>query len=258
MVQTLHPEMTDLTENDIKILTLNPVILNGQYNDLALLVRDKLIIFVEAQSTWSINIIVRILLYLADTYYEYIHDHEMNVYSSTKLILPEPEFYVIYTGAQRIDSEIISLSKDFWHNPEAKIDLQVRVIYAENKSDVIGQYIIFCHVLDEQIKLHGRKKKAAEETIRICQDIKVLRAYLEGRKKEVIGIMRLLFDQDYAMQVALKEQAKLGEQRGAIKGVIETCQDFGASIHEAIHRLVAKFSITHDEAAKYVHEFWRS
>ena len=40
MVQTLHPEMTDLTEADIKTLTLNPVILNGQYNDLALLVRD--------------------------------------------------------------------------------------------------------------------------------------------------------------------------------------------------------------------------
>ena len=254
MVQALHPEMTDLTAGDIKILTLSPVILNGQYNDLALLVRDKLIIFVEAQSTWSINIIVRILLYLADTYYEYIHDHEFNVYSSTPMTLPEPEFYVIYTGTQKVDSEIISLREDFWHNPDAKIDLQVKVICAENKSDVIGQYIIFCHVLDEQIKIHGRKKKAAEEAIRICQDIEVLRAYLESRKKEVIGIMKLLFDQDYAMQVAMKEQRR----QTKIETTVEMCQRFGKSILEAVRMLSVDFSLTQEDAAKYVQEFWKS
>ena len=218
MVQTLHPEMTDLTEEDIKIVTMNPVILNGQYNDLALLVRDKLIIFVEAQSTWSINILMRILLYLSATYYEYIHDHELNVYTSKRLELPEPEFYVVYTGEQKIDREIISLREDFWHNPNAKVDLQVRVIHAEDKSDVIGQYIIFCHVLDEQIKIHGRKKKAAEETIRICQNAKVLKTYLEGRKKEVIGIMMMLFDQDYALEMYHKELERTAEERGKKRG----------------------------------------
>ncbi|MBQ7220853.1 MAG: hypothetical protein IJS28_07740 [Synergistaceae bacterium] len=254
MVQTLHPEMTDITEADIKILTLNPVILNGQYNDLALLVRDKLIIFVEAQSTWSINILVRILLYLSATYYEYIHDHELNVYTSKKLVLPEPEFYVIYTGEQKIEREVISLREDFWGNPDAKVDLQVRVIHAEDKSDVIGQYIIFCHVLDGQIKIHGRQMKAAEEAIRICQDMEVLRAYLESRKKEVIGIMKMLFDQDYASMVYGREQRKLGR----IENTIEMCQDFGTSISEAIRRLVAKFGLSQEEAAEYVHEFWRS
>ena len=254
MVQTLHPEMTDLTEDEIVPLTLNPVILNGQYNDLALLVRDKLIIFVEAQSTWSINILVRLLMYLAATYYEYITAQDMNVYTSKKLDIPEPEFYVIYTGNKQLDREIISLRKDFWNNPNAKIDLTARVIHTENKNDVIGQYIIFCHVLDEQIKIHGYKKKAAEETIRICQNTEVLKKYLEGRKKEVIGIMTMLFDQAYATKMYGIEQAKIGE----VKGVIETCQDFGVSIAEAIHRLAVKFGLTQEEATEYVHEFWKS
>ena len=74
--------------------------------------------------------------------------------------------------------------------------------------------------------------------------------------------MKLLFDQDYAQKVAMKEygkeQAKLGEEKGAIKGTIETCQDFGASVSAVIHRLVAKFGLTHDEAENYVHEFWKS
>ncbi|MBR1559017.1 MAG: hypothetical protein IJ646_02125 [Clostridia bacterium] len=51
LFQALHPEMDDVTVDDVKPVTLNPVILNLPYNDLGLLVRDKLIIFVEAQST---------------------------------------------------------------------------------------------------------------------------------------------------------------------------------------------------------------
>ncbi|MBQ7666149.1 MAG: hypothetical protein IJS42_05495, partial [Synergistaceae bacterium] len=153
MFQIFHPEMTDITEDDIKTVTLNPVILNTQYNDLAILVRDKLIIFVEAQSTWTINILVRILLYLSATYQEYIIENNMYVYGTKKLAIPEPEFYVIYTGRRRITKEIISLREDFWNNPNAKLDMLVKIIYAESKDDVIGQYIIFCHVLDGQIKI---------------------------------------------------------------------------------------------------------
>ena len=250
MVQTLHPEMTDLTEQEITTLTLNPVILNGQYNDLALLVRDKLIIFVEAQSTWSINILIRLLMYLAATYYEYISDRGLNVYTSTKLEIPEPEFYVIYTGSHKVDREIISLRKDFWNNPNAKIDLTARVIHTESKHDVIGQYIIFCHVLDEQIKIHGYDKKAAEEAIRICQNAEVLKQYLEGRKKEVIGIMRMLFDQDYANRVHERELL--------VGNTVEMCQDFGASIDDTIHRLAEKFGFSKDVASRFVHEYWRS
>ena len=205
---------------------------------------------------------MRILLYLSETYYEYIHDHELNVYSSRKMELPEPEFYVIYTGAQRIDREIISLREDFWNNPDAKIDLQVRVIHAEDKSDVIGQYIIFCHVLDGQIKIHGRKKIAAEETIRICQDREVLKRYLDGRKKEVIGIMTMLFDQNYAVKAAMKEygreQHKLGKIEGKIENTVEMCREFGVSIAEAITMLAGKFSLTQTEAAEYVREFWKN
>ena len=38
------------------------MVTNHQYNDLAFLVRDKLMLFVEAQSTWSKNILLRLFL----------------------------------------------------------------------------------------------------------------------------------------------------------------------------------------------------
>ena len=92
LFRTLHPEITDVTEDDIEEITLNPVILNHPYNDLGLLIKDRMMIFVEAQSTWSLNILIRILLYLAMTYQDYISEHELNVYSiSHPVLLIDPQ-----------------------------------------------------------------------------------------------------------------------------------------------------------------------
>ena len=76
----------------------------------------------------------------------------MYVYGSKKINLPEPELYVIFTGNRKFEKDTISLKEDFWKDPDAKIDLSAKAIYAENKDDIIGQYIIFSHVLDAQIK----------------------------------------------------------------------------------------------------------
>ena len=72
LFQTLHPEITDVTADELQIITIKRVITNHQYNDLAFVFRNKLMIFVEAQSTWSINILIRLLLYLAETIQEYM------------------------------------------------------------------------------------------------------------------------------------------------------------------------------------------
>ena len=212
--------------------------------------REKLIIFVEAQSTWSINILIRILLYLAATYHDYIIEHNMFVHDSGRLDIPEPEFYVIYTGSRKIEKEVISLREDFWHNPNAKLDLLVRVIHSANKNDVIGQYIIFAHVLDSQIKIYGRVKAAVENTIRICQNEDVLREYLEGRKKEVIDVMMLLFDHDYLVEAYARKRE--------IKRAVKMCKKFGLSIEKAIHEVAEEFGLTENVSSNYVHEFWRN
>ena len=262
MIQALHPEMTGLKEDDIRLITLNHVIINGLYNDLALLVRDKLIVFAEAQSTWSINIILRILLYLSATYRDYIFEQGLNIYGSKKLVIPEPEFYVIYTGSRKINRDIISLRQDFWNNPNAKLDLLVKVINSENKDDIVGQYIIFSRVFDEQVKIHGHKQIAVENTIRICQDSGVLKEYLESRKKEVMNVMKFLFDQDYADEMQRRESEARGKKIGKIEGAMETtvkmCQRLGASVEEAVNMLTHDFGLSAENAAQYVSKLWKT
>ena len=50
--------------------------------------RDKLILLVEAQSKFSINIALRMLLYLAATYKEYLEEHKLDLYGSKPVFYP--------------------------------------------------------------------------------------------------------------------------------------------------------------------------
>ena len=49
----LHPEETDINVDDCKIVTLENILSIGQYNDLGIQVNDRILLLVEAQSTFS-------------------------------------------------------------------------------------------------------------------------------------------------------------------------------------------------------------
>ena len=107
----LHPEDTGVKESDLKLVTLENVLSTGLYNDLGIQVRDQLILLVEAQSTFSINIALRMLLYLAGTYKTYIEEQKLDLYSSHPVEIPRPELYVVYTGGRKEVPEILRLLK---------------------------------------------------------------------------------------------------------------------------------------------------
>lgn len=81
LYQYLHPEDTEVTEEDCKLITSKNILATGFYNDLGIQVRDKLIILVEAQSTFSPNLPLRLLIYLAQTYREHILKNKLSLYS---------------------------------------------------------------------------------------------------------------------------------------------------------------------------------
>ncbi len=106
--------------------------------------------------------------------------------------IPKPELYVIYTGDKKDIPNTISLSEEFFDGEKIAIDAEVKVLYQENEKDIIGQYIIFCKVYNEQRKLYGNTKKAVTETIRICKNRNVLKEYLESKEQEVKALQAKL------------------------------------------------------------------
>ena len=196
LFKAIHPEATDVTIEDISNITISHVMVDKPYNDLGFTVKDKLIILVEAQADWSYNILLRLMMYFIETLNGYIDGKGLDIHSPSKLSIPEPEFYVIYTG-NRVVPPTISFAEVFgWKS----LDLTARVISSEDERDIIGQYIIFAHVFDAQVKKYGRVKKAIEETLRICRDRGVLKEYLDAHEKEVLTVMMSMFDQEKSIQ----------------------------------------------------------
>lgn len=143
LYKTLHPEDTDTTEDTLDIVTIDNVLTDNLYNDLGIMVgNNRLLLLLEAQSSWTVNILIRMLLYLAQSYHEYFERTSQSLYKSTKVKMPKPELYIIYTGNKGKKPDIISLSQEFFDGVDIDIEVRAKVIYESDTEDIINQYII--------------------------------------------------------------------------------------------------------------------
>ncbi len=231
LYQALHPEDHEATEDSIKNVTITNVLLDQYYNDVGFQIGEKLIILVEQQSSWSSNIVVRCLLYLAQTYQEYFESTKQNVYGSKKLELPRPELYVIFTGNRKTRPEYLYLSKEFFGGDDSVLDVKVKMIYDGKEGDIINQYVAFTKIYNEQVKLHGRTREAVLETIRICKDQNVLSEYLSSREKEVVDIMMTLFNEEYILKTYVESKEKEAFEKAKI-GTAQRLHEMGISLQD--------------------------
>ena len=231
LYQALHPEDLEATEDSIKNVTITNVLLDQYYNDVGFQIGEKLIILVEQQSSWSINIVVRCLLYLAQTYQEYFESTKQNVYGSKKLELPRPELYVIFTGNRKTRPEYLYLSKEFFGGDGSVLDVKVKMIYDGKEGDIINQYVAFTKIYNGQVKLHGRTREAVLETIRICKDQNVLSEYLSSREKEVVDIMMTLFNEEYILKTYVESREKEASEKAKI-GTAQRLHEMGISLQD--------------------------
>ena len=217
LYKTLHPEDTDTTEDALDIVTIDNVLTDNLYNDLGIMVgNNKLLLLLEAQSSWTVNILIRILLYLAQSYHEYFERTSQSLYKSKKVKMPKPELYVIYTGNKGRKPDTISLSQEFFDGSDIDIEIKAKVIYESDKDNIINEYIVFCKVFNEQIKEHGMTRQAVTETIRICKDRNILKQYLSSKEVEVVTIMMSLFDDEQIMRTYAKDMERETTKRNVI------------------------------------------
>lgn len=156
LYQALHPEDRDVTEADCKIVTLENILTVGQYNDLGLLVRGRLLLLVEAQSIFTLNVVLRILLYLAETYKRYVDGQSLDLYGTRPVRIPRPELYVVYTGPRRDVPDMLHLSDLYFEGEgSAGLELEVKVCRASGTENILGQYVRFCKIADENRKNMG-------------------------------------------------------------------------------------------------------
>ena len=113
---------------------------------------------------------------------------------------------------------MMSLKDIYFPGVDCDLDFKARVIYLDESDSIINQYIKFCIVLNQQVKLYGRTRQAIRNAIRICKDDNTLREYLTDKEKEVEDIMVSLFDQDWITEVYGEECRAEGRAEGREEG----------------------------------------
>ena len=177
---------------------------------------------------------------MMQTLQEYFNNHNINLYKNNHIKFPKPELYVIYNKKRTDQKEYISFKEEYFKNEECCIEAKVKMIYLDDSNSIINQYIKFCLVLDDQIKLYGRSIKAIEETIRICKEADILAEYLKSREVEVKNIMHTLFDQQ-----RIDELNQMDITFKMIKNLMESCK---WSIEQAMSAL----KIPESDYSKYI------
>ena len=245
----LHPEDNGVTEEDCRLVTLEHVLTNGMTNDLGFQVRDKLILLVEAQSKFSVNIALRMLLYLAATYKEYVEEQKLDLYGSKAVSIPRPELYMVYAGAPRQLPEVLRLS-DLYDGPGGA-EVEIKVLRESGTGSIVDQYIRFCAISDEQRRQYGYTMKAVEETLRICAEENILMPFLASRQKEVRDIMVTLFNQERVTEIHEYNLAKDARQEGRQEGRIETAKSLMNALNLSVEQVLAALKIPKEEHEAY-------
>ena len=224
----LHPECKNVKASDVDIKTLTSVFVDSIYNDLGFVVKengkDKVIVLVEAQSTWNPNMPLRMWFYLSETYRDYVKKTRQNLYGSKKIQLPPPEMYLIFTGKRKNKVKIMSLGDDFFGGEILK-NMKIHVLY-ESDNTIYGEYIGFCKILDKNKNLYnGDTKKIFLKTFEECVEKSYLTEFLKNHKEEIYTMIDDLFDEETWKEIWLEDHDKeimaKGEKKGREEGKID-------------------------------------
>ena len=237
----LYNAITDsqysLADVVVVLKTLSDVFYRILKNDLAFLIANRLIIFMEHQSSLNPNMALRFLLYAASVYKGLVDQRAL--YAGKKLPIPRPEFFVLYNGEEILENErVLKLSDLFEYVPEHEtidLELSVKVIninYGHNeelmsRSEHLRGYSIIVNKIRENMpsgKLSSEERKfalgkAIKKAIEYCVEHNILADFLKENAGEVINMLTTEFDINVAEKIWREEAMEEGLAKGMIKGM---------------------------------------
>ena len=244
-----HPEDTPVI-----IKTLPNIFYRALKNDLAFLLGDVLIIFIEHQSTVNPNMALRMLLYAAEVYKTLL---DQDALYGKKILLPRPEFYVLYNGAEYLpdvsEQRLSSSFKEAEGCPEIALELTVRIYNINEghnealmaKCAKLQGYARFVAKVREYLGpaaalrgLSAGERRAAlaeaiRRAVRYCMSHDILKGFIERNAGEVENMLTAEFDLNIAERV-WKEQAweeglergrGIGREEGLVQGLVQGKQE---------------------------------
>ena len=220
---------------DIKLNTLRGTFFSDVKNDISFRVEDRLIILLEQQSTWNMNMPLRFLWYLARLYRNYVPKNMQ--YHSNQVKLPTPEFYVLYNGREpQQDYQVLCLEDAFSEQSHGDSELRLHVPcynvnYAPGREILqkcyeLRSYSAFIAKVREKADSGASLETAIREAIAYCISNDFMADYFSENESEVLDMVSAKWDWNEALKVAKEENfeegVKKGIEQGEAKGSFKT------------------------------------
>ena len=233
----------------VVINTLEDVIFMDKINDISFEIGGRLVVLIEHQSTINPNIALRLLMYIARVYEKNISDR--NIYSTKKMQIPQPEFFVLYNGsAPYPDERVLKLSEMFKSSEpiglpdriNPVLELEVKVLNINKgknecivkRCQILSQYSAFIAKVREIEKEGYNLKESIKKAVIYCHEHDILKGFIEQHSSEVMNMLTTEWNWDDAKDVWFEEGRE--EERESILRLINQ----GFSVEEIKQHLENK------------------
>ena len=257
---------TDYREaSQLEIVTIDSAVYVVMKNDLAFVLSGTLNMY-EHQSTYSPNLPVRFLIYLAQEYQMVIERAQESIYGTGLIALPTPKCVVFYNGQRDVpERQTLKLSDAFTdkrHKSDVELTVQMyNINYGYNRELMekcrrLGEYSEFVNVLRKFTDGRSDKREALSEAVDYCIGNGILEDVLRKRRSQVLGMLLEEFDVEKYERTLRKEGREEGREEG-IRCIVEVLQEAGQTREFVIDKIVEKYALLQAEAEEKTERYWK-
>lgn len=209
----------------LQVNTLENAVYMSMQNDVSFIIDMRLNLY-EHQSTYSPNLPVRYLLYVADVYSDYTKD--MNLYGTKTVKLPTPKFVIFYNGqAEQPDWEKLKLSELF-SIPDADPSLELKAVMLNINKGHNRKLMETCRTLQDYAEYTFRVREyaaempldlAVEQAITECISEGILADFLRKNRAEAKKVSIYEYDEERHMRQTREEGMEEGYANGFSQGI---------------------------------------
>lgn len=209
----------------LQVNTLENAVYMSMQNDVSFIIDMRLNLY-EHQSTYSPNLPVRYLLYVADVYSDYTKD--MNLYGTKTVKLPTPRFVIFYNGqAEQPDRKELKLSELF-SIPDADPSLELKAVMLNINKGHNRKLMETCRTLQDYAEYTFRVREyaaempldlAVEQAITECISEGILADFLRKNRAEAKKVSIYEYDEERHMRQTREEGMEEGYANGFSQGI---------------------------------------
>lgn len=211
---------TNYTDPELlEINTLENAIYLSMHNDLSFVIDSRLSLY-EHQSTYSPNLPLRFLMYVADLYSALTKDE--NLYGTRQVRIPPPKFIIFYNGVkEQPEKQELRLS-DAFYLPDEEPSLELRAEMLNINPGYNDNILKACKTLADYSEFTNRIRRyaaemvleeAVERSITECIQEGILSEFLKKYRTEAKKVSIYEYDEERQRQFDKEEGREEGLEK---------------------------------------------